>query len=121
MLATPQAFCWAVVCADVEPWTECWGERRDLNPRPSVPQTDALPAELRSPPFDCKQFSIVFSMLPPFAINILDPETAQFARTHSGSVYSVLNLAIWLPLLHSRLAAGSFFLAKGAEVNEKEN
>src|SRR5579864_217725 len=26
-----------------------WGERRDLNPRPSVPQTDALPAELRSP------------------------------------------------------------------------
>jgi hypothetical protein len=29
---------------------DCWGERRDLNPRPSVPQTDALPAELRSPP-----------------------------------------------------------------------
>src|SRR5271155_3843806 len=27
-----------------------WGERRGLNPRPSVPQTDALPAELRSPP-----------------------------------------------------------------------
>ena len=27
----------------------CWGERRDLNPRPSVPQTDALPTELRSP------------------------------------------------------------------------
>ena len=27
-----------------------WGERWDLNPRPSVPQTDALPAELRSPP-----------------------------------------------------------------------
>src|SRR5271154_7447633 len=26
-----------------------WGERWDLNPRPSVPQTDALPAELRSP------------------------------------------------------------------------
>ena len=26
-----------------------WGERRGLNPRPSVPQTDALPAELRSP------------------------------------------------------------------------
>src|SRR5581483_335563 len=35
------------------------GERRDLNPRPSVPQTDALPAELRSPHADCKQFSIV--------------------------------------------------------------
>src|SRR6185437_12283473 len=28
-----------------------WGERWDLNPRPSVPQTDALPAELRSPPW----------------------------------------------------------------------
>src|ERR1700722_1757790 len=28
---------------------ESWGERRGLNPRPSVPQTDALPAELRSP------------------------------------------------------------------------
>jgi hypothetical protein len=26
-----------------------WGERRGLYPRPSVPQTDALPAELRSP------------------------------------------------------------------------
>jgi hypothetical protein len=26
-----------------------WGERWDLNPRPSVPQTDALPTELRSP------------------------------------------------------------------------
>ena len=29
---------------------DSWGERWDLNPRPSVPQTDALPAELRSPP-----------------------------------------------------------------------
>src|SRR5580693_6679403 len=29
-----------------------WGERRGLNPRPSVPQTDALPAELRSPMSD---------------------------------------------------------------------
>ncbi len=28
---------------------EYWGERWDLNPRPSVPQTDALPTELRSP------------------------------------------------------------------------
>ncbi len=28
---------------------DSWGERRGLNPRPSVPQTDALPAELRSP------------------------------------------------------------------------
>jgi hypothetical protein len=26
-----------------------WGERRGLNPRHSVPQTDALPAELRPP------------------------------------------------------------------------
>jgi hypothetical protein len=36
---------------------EFWGERRDLNPRPSVPQTDALPAELRSPPIETKVFS----------------------------------------------------------------
>src|SRR5690348_9219163 len=35
---------------------EFWGERRDLNPRPSVPQTDALPAELRSPPPGYKDF-----------------------------------------------------------------
>src|SRR5580692_9542954 len=34
-----------------------WGERRGLNPRPSVPQTDALPAELRSP-------TLVSRMLP---------------------------------------------------------
>lgn len=26
-----------------------WGERWGLNPRPSEPQPDALPAELRSP------------------------------------------------------------------------
>jgi hypothetical protein len=29
-----------------------WGGRRDLNPRLSVPQTDALPAELLPPPSD---------------------------------------------------------------------
>src|SRR3984893_17872047 len=34
-----------------------WGERRGLNPRPSVPQTDALPAELRSPRTKYTQFS----------------------------------------------------------------
>src|SRR5580698_7549750 len=33
-----------------------WGERRGLNPRPSVPQTDALPAELRSPQTKYTQF-----------------------------------------------------------------
>ena len=33
-----------------------WGERRGLNPRPSVPQTDALPAELRSPRTKYTQF-----------------------------------------------------------------
>src|SRR5580693_8690133 len=33
-----------------------WGERRGLNPRPSVPQTDALPAELRSPQMKYTQF-----------------------------------------------------------------
>ena len=38
-----------------------WGERRDLNPRPSVPQTDALPAELRSPPSDYKDFIPAFA------------------------------------------------------------
>lgn len=26
-----------------------WGDRRGLNPRPSAPQADALPTELRSP------------------------------------------------------------------------
>lgn len=30
-------------------FADVWGERWDLNPRPSVPQTDALPTELRSP------------------------------------------------------------------------
>ena len=35
---------------------EGWGERRGLNPRPSVPQTDALPAELRSPQTKYTQF-----------------------------------------------------------------
>jgi hypothetical protein len=30
----------------------CWGGRRGLNPRHSVPQTDALPAELLPPPGD---------------------------------------------------------------------
>ena len=29
-----------------------WGGRRDLNPRLSVPQTDALPAELLPPPVE---------------------------------------------------------------------
>src|ERR1700722_5808663 len=36
-----------------------WGERRGLNPRPSVPQTDALPAELRSPHAEWKQFTLL--------------------------------------------------------------
>src|SRR4030088_967310 len=35
---------------EAKPCLKNWGERRGLNPRPSVPQTDALPAELRSPP-----------------------------------------------------------------------
>src|ERR1700675_445934 len=38
-----------------------WGERRGLNPRPSVPQTDALPAELRSPPLKYVQFRLHFT------------------------------------------------------------
>ena len=37
-----------------------WGERRDLNPRPSVPQTDALPAELRSPPLIADSLTLFF-------------------------------------------------------------
>ena len=44
-----------------------WGERRGLNPRPSVPQTDALPAELRSPHVDWKQFNTFFITLLLFA------------------------------------------------------
>jgi hypothetical protein len=47
------------------PWSEIdkkkgWGERRDLNPRPSVPQTDALPAELRSPPLIADSLTLFF-------------------------------------------------------------
>src|SRR6266851_9029001 len=44
-----------------------WGERRGLNPRPSVPQTDALPAELRSPRTKYTQFRphSVFSKVGP--------------------------------------------------------
>ena len=44
------------LCTIVSPYSKevsfllrFWGERWDLNPRPSVPQTDALPTELRSP------------------------------------------------------------------------
>src|SRR4030088_648304 len=37
-----------------------WGGRRGLNPRHSVPQTDALPAELRPPVADSKQFTLLF-------------------------------------------------------------
>jgi hypothetical protein len=36
-----------------------WGERWDLNPRPSVPQTDALPTELRSPSSKQTTYSIL--------------------------------------------------------------
>jgi hypothetical protein len=35
-----------------------WGERWDLNPRPSVPQTDALPTELRSPQIGTTELSL---------------------------------------------------------------
>jgi hypothetical protein len=38
-----------MIRAETETFLDSWGERRGLNPRPSVPQTDALPAELRSP------------------------------------------------------------------------
>ena len=37
-----------------------WGGRRGLNPRHSVPQTDALPAELLPPLTDDKQFTLLF-------------------------------------------------------------
>src|SRR5437899_6191795 len=39
---------------------EDWGGRRGLNPRHSVPQTDALPAELLPPLTDNKQFTLLF-------------------------------------------------------------
>ena len=39
-----------------------WGERRGLNPRPSVPQTDALPAELRSPHGKTSMFMLVIEV-----------------------------------------------------------
>ena len=41
---------------------EGWGGRRDLNPRLSVPQTDALPAELLPPPFDGPSLRYFFAM-----------------------------------------------------------
>ena len=37
-----------------------WGGRRGLNPRHSVPQTDALPAELLPPLTDNRQFTLLF-------------------------------------------------------------
>src|SRR6476646_6942117 len=37
---------------------EGWGGRRGLNPRHSVPQTDALPAELLPPPDNSLQFTL---------------------------------------------------------------
>jgi hypothetical protein len=39
-----------------------WGGRRGLNPRHSVPQTDALPAELLPPPFDLPSLRYFLAM-----------------------------------------------------------
>jgi hypothetical protein len=39
-----------------------WGGRRGLNPRHSVPQTDALPAELLPPPFDLSSLRYFLAM-----------------------------------------------------------
>ena len=64
-----------------------WGERRDLNPRPSVPQTDALPAELRSPPIVIANSLTLFFMLPPFACF----QSKVAWRYHSRRVQEVLN------------------------------
>src|SRR5882762_1169873 len=41
---------------------DVWGGRRGLNPRHSVPQTDALPAELLPPLTDSKQFTLLFQL-----------------------------------------------------------
>ena len=38
-----------------------WGGRRDLNPRHSEPQSDALPAELLPPAIDKTQFTLVLA------------------------------------------------------------
>src|SRR6266404_6941360 len=40
-----------------------WGGRRDLNPRLSEPQSDALPAELLPPTTDNKQFTLLFARI----------------------------------------------------------
>jgi hypothetical protein len=40
---------------------DIWGGRRGSNPRHSVPQTDALPAELRPPVADNTQFTLLFA------------------------------------------------------------
>jgi hypothetical protein len=53
-----------------------WGGRRGLNPRHSVPQTDALPAELLPPlPFSLSRHSVVQNparspQAPPICIHI---------------------------------------------------
>src|SRR5229473_6027944 len=39
-----------------------WGGRRGLNPRHSVPQTDALPAELLPPLTDNKHLTLLFGL-----------------------------------------------------------
>ncbi len=64
-----------------------WGERWDLNPRRSVPQTDALPAELRSPQIDCQQFITVFLALFLFALEGLrfTPPLRPCSRSRSRS------------------------------------
>ena len=51
-----------------------WGERWDLNPRPSVPQTDALPAELRSPPLRIIELQMPASSVPPHFVPAIVPE-----------------------------------------------
>ena len=60
-----------------------WGERWDLNPRRSVPQTDALPAELRSPLslFYCNPGLVKCRSVPRTVGNPL-PEGNSFRREH---------------------------------------
>lgn len=45
----PVKILWSEICFSIWIYYITMGARRDLNPQPSVPQTDALPIELRAP------------------------------------------------------------------------
>src|ERR1700676_4017824 len=89
-----------------------WGERRGLNPRPSVPQTDALPAELRSPQTKYTQFRLhsVFSKV----------GLASLAKPGQiGVIYSTLlgALTVFAPLVRRSQYGVGKRVAKSLDLN----